>query len=83
MWKKLNTKSVNMKIAVASAPSTIRSTDIGNFGMNFFATRIITTVPTPSTAESRLNEPNSPAICITSCIASPVPALPPKALLPA
>ena len=46
--------------------------------MNFFATRIITTVPTPSTAESRLNEPNSPAICITSCIASPVPALPPK-----
>ena len=46
--------------------------------MNFFATRIITTVPTPSIADNKLNDFISPAICVRSFIASPVPALPPN-----
>ena len=68
------------KNAVAIAPSTISTTDIGNFGIYFLQTRIITTVPNPRTADNTLKYFNWSVICRMSSISSPVPAAPPNSL---
>ena len=65
------------RMFVRTAPNTINTTAIGNFGTSFFATSKITRETLPSTSDGILICRTALIICSASSKNSPVPALPP------